>query len=303
MSDTITAAQLIDRTRRWVTGSRGTPLNRLQNAVDDTEVELQLSYDPGPVAANTYIGLDDEMLYVWEVTRGANTLAVSRGQLGTEAAAHAALAVVETSARFPRATIKDTLQDEIRAWPDDVFQVKSKILASAYGQGSFDLGVREGDFLNVFSVERSPSTRFTSWRVADRWTSVPFRVDRKMPRDVFPSGAALTLTRDIPSVGTIRVLYSAPFDVDDISDGDDVVDDWGLARSMCDIVPIGAAARLIQASENRRTDTEALGESRVAGEVPPSYQSQTAAALRRIADSRLRQEAMRLRGRYRFPSG
>lgn len=302
MTDTITCAQLIEKTRRWVNGSRGALLNRVSGATDAVQTEITVVDDPGPISTNTYVGLDDEMLYIWEVDRGAKTLTVSRGVLGTDPATHLDAAVIESGARFPRIAIKEALQDEIRSWPHDIFQVKTKALAASANQAAFDLGIRDSDFYNVFQVERSPILGRTTF-TADRWSSLPFRTARKMPRDVFPSGTALFMATRSWTPVTLRVMYSAPFDVDDISDDDDIVEDWGLARSMCDIPPMGAAARLVQASEILRTNTESLGESRIASEIPPSYQSQTATALRKLADVRIRGEAMKLRGDYPMPSG
>jgi hypothetical protein len=298
MSDTMTLAQLIDRTRQQVAGSRQAPLNRLAGAITFTDTEIAVAYDPGPIAERTYIAIGDEVAYVWEVDRGGKTLTVSRGQMGTEAQVHADLAVVETGARFPRAQIRNTLQEEIRSWPEDVFQVKAKVLAAASARGGFDLGVRSEDLRFVLEVLRSPRTIYNQ----GRWTRVGFSYERFMPRTSYPSGTAVFINERIDQAHSLRVVYAVGFEVDDIADEDDVVDDWGLTRSMCDIAPIGAAARLIQSAESLRTDTEALGESRIAAEVPPTYMSQTAAALFRIRDKRLREEAMRLRGRYPMPS-
>ncbi len=301
MSDSLTCAGLIEKTRLWLTGSRGIPLNRLDADVDATQTEVTVAYDPGPIAQQTYIAIDDEVLYVWEVDRGSKSLTVSRGQLGTEGATHTNLTEIETSARFTKAAIKGALQDEIRSWPDDVFQVKTRPIDLLVNEAAFDLGVRDSDFYFVFSIERAPVLNRTTY-VADRWSSVPFRTARQMPRDSFPSGTAIFLTTRVAEAKGLRVMYAAPFDVDDITDDDDCIDDWGLSRSMLDIPPIGAAARLIQASEIIRTDTEALATSRIASEIPPSYQSQTAVALRTVADRRIRAEAMKLRGRYPMPS-
>lgn len=301
MSDSLTCAGLIEKTRLWLTGSRGVPLNRLDADVDATQVEVSVGYDPGPIAQQTYIAIDDEILYVWEVDRGAKSLTVSRAQLGTDAATHTALTEVETSARFTKAAIKGALQDEIRAWPDDVFQVKTRPIDLTVNQAAFDLGVRDSDFYFVFSVERAPVLGRTTY-VADRWSNITFRTARLMDRNTFPSGTAIFLTGRSCEAVSARVMYAAPFDVDDIDDTDDCIDDWGLSRSMLDIPPIGAASRLIQASELIRTDTEALATSRIASEIPPSYQSQTAVALRTVADRRIRAEAMKLRGRYPMPS-
>lgn len=300
MPDTMTCAQLVSRVQRRVAGARNATLNRLTVAVDDEVVELVVDFDPGPIARQTFVALDNEMCFVWEVDRGAKTLTVERGALGTEAAAHDLGAIVEVGARFPRAVIRDAIQDEIRSWPEDVFRVKAVTLSSTtWGQGGYDLGIRDESLRFVLEALRSPLRNIAG----QRWSRVDFTVERGMDRVAYPSGCALFITdRNARSGGTVRIMAAIGFEVDDISDDDDVIDDWGLSRSMVDIVSLGTAARLLQDAEAVRTDTESLGESRLAAEVPPTYLTNTATALRRMADTRIRQEAMRLRSRYPMPS-
>lgn len=292
MADTITLGFLVQRCKRWLVGLHGQPLNRLQDAIDADVTEIVCSYSLAQLTTNTYVGIDDEIVYVWEANTGTKTLQVSRAQMGTEAAAHAQSAVIETMARYPQIAIKEALQEEIRSWPDNLYKVQSKHLEAAANQGALDLGVKDSALRRVLAVDRAPIPG------QHRWSKVRYRVDRGMPRDVVPSGVLLNLDSLSPSAGAVRVLVGRDFTTDDLDDSTDMVEDWGLARSMCDIPPMGVASRLIQAAELQRAETEALGESRIPAEVPATYRTQTAAALWRLRNQRLGEEANRLSAKY-----
>ncbi len=292
MSDTITVGQLVQRTQRWLVGLHGVPMNRLHDAVDETIDELKLSDALKMIQPGMYIGLGDEIVYVWETTVGNNTMVVSRGQSGTEAVPHPAGETIESSARFPRAAVKDALQEEIRSWPNSVYRPAAKMLDLPPGAGVIDAGLTDSRLLVDLALDRAPTVG------GGKWTPLTYRLDRLMDRDVFASGNALTIYNRESGGGRARFLYGAPFDVSELDDDLDVVDDWGLARTMFDIPPMGAAARLLQTREIIRTETEAMQESRIAAEVPPTYQTQTATTLRLAVARRLGEEALRLRRQY-----
>lgn len=297
----MTVGNLVEQARRWLIGAHGQPQNKLNLDIDAEATEIKVDYALGVLSAQRFIAIEDEILYVWEIQTGNQEATVSRGQLGTTAVAHEAGAAVESMSRFPRPFIKSALVDEVNSWPDGLYQVRSRDLEVGRDAGVVDLGLRDHAFSWVISVTRAPRES-SAWRNADRWAPLQFTVHRKMPRTDFSSGTALTLHQKLTESSRIRVLYAAPFTTENTDDSIDVVEDWGLEPTMLDIVPIGAAARLLHAREIQRTDTEALGETRVAAEVPPTHHTQTGTALRRFADKRISDEMVRLRGRYGTPS-
>lgn len=292
MSDTITVGQLVQRTQRWLVGLHGVPMNKLHDEVDEEITDLKLAYPIKMVQAGMYIGVGDEIVYVWEANQGTNTIIVSRGQSGTDATVHPAGETIESSARFPRAAVKDALQEEIRTWPDSVYRADSKMLDLPLGVNTIDAELTDSRLLVDLALDRAPSV------APGRWTPLTYRLDRLMDRDIYGSGNALTIYNLSGGGGRVRFLYGAPFDVSEMDDGLDCVDDLGLARTMLDIPPMGAAARLLQTREIIRTDTEAMQESRIAAEVPPTFQTQTATTLRLAVARRLGEEGLRLRRKY-----
>lgn len=292
MSD-LTVNDLVARTQRWLLGMHGQPLNRVKTAVALDDLEIEFDMPPEVLSDGTWVGIGNEIVYIWKVQVGPKRLEVSRGQMGTEATAHPVGEVIESASRFPRGAIIDALQEEIRSWPDTVYQVKARPFTLGAQDHVLDIG---RDVYAVIGALRSPVSGLT----AGRWTPLRYRFDPLMPKDVFPSGNVLTITDGLTSVraSQVRVLCALPFDVDDMAGTLLLEDDLGLAPSMFDIPPMGAAGRLLQTRELQRTDTEAMQESRLAAEVPATFETQTATALRLGTARRLGQEANRLRSKY-----
>lgn len=110
---------------------------------------------------------------------------------------------------------------------------------------------------------------------------------------VSETGNKIQLLVNIPSGTEIEFTYRAPF-VKATSLADDPVADCGLAESMLDIPPIGAAASLLRSTDGRRNQIQAQGDSRRAGEVQSTANLSTSAAMDREYKSRVQEEYARL---------
>ncbi len=294
-TDTLTVAQLVERTRRHLSGVEAAPLNVLSAELTATAETASLQYPLDAIQAGVYFAVDDEIIYVWGIS--GQDVVVSRGMLGTSAAPHASGALVESPTRFPRPIIKDACQEEVRSWPAKVFQVRSHTYALVAGTSIVDLGLADDEVVEILSVTRGPRDATVSY--ADRWKPVHTELLRFATIDGVDSETALQVQEPYDDVDvTLNVVWGAPFVADTADDGDNVVTEWGVPRSMLDIIPLGAAARLILAREAVRTDSDVMLESRQAEQVPPQFLTQTATALMRIRDRRLGEEAMRLRARW-----
>jgi hypothetical protein len=295
-TDTLTVAQLVERTRRHLATVEAAPLNVLSVAVGLSDLTAVMRYELGDIEDNVYIAIDDEILYVWN-TDDDRTVTVSRGMLGTSAAAHAVDAIVESPTRFPKPVIKDALQEEVRSWPDSIFRVSSVVGNRVLGTSIIDLGLDNDDLICVLGVDQGP--RLTTTSFEDRWSAAKFRLMRMSVAEGVESETAIQITGDYEQTDrTVNVLVGLRFEADTADDGDNVVTEWGVPRTALDIIPFGAAVRLLMGREAVRTEADALMESRVAEQIPPQYLTQTAVAFQRLRDRRLDQEAMRLRGRY-----
>jgi hypothetical protein len=283
-----TVAQLVAQVQRHLHGLSGRRLNKANAPLDADTTSFVLEFEPGEIHSGSFIAIDDEYCYVWEAHPNKQVV-VERGQLGTEAVAHA-VPIIEATNRFPKPAIKQALLEELRAWPDGMYKPRSKMLAIVGDQAVIPTGVPEYRMAMPLAVDRSPDST-----MGDRWTPLEFRLDRHLPS---PNQTQLTVY-DRSCIGhDVRFIYGERFDPEETGDDVDVIDDWGLLPSMLDIAALGAAARLVLGREIQRTDSDNATESRVDSAVPPMHQLQVANGLRAAADRRISAEISRLQGLY-----
>lgn len=294
VSDTPTVEELVHRTQRHLAGMAAAPLNRVASDISLDASVFSMQYSLETIVPQSMIAIDDEIVYVWEVN-GDKDLTVQRAMLGTEAAIHVAGDVVEAPTRFLRPAIKDAMQEEVRSWPDGVFQVGTTVVAQTMHESIVDLGFAEDEFLFVLDVLQGP--RGTQFSAQDRWRHVEFDVFRNFNGTA--SGSAVQINETYNEQDRdLLITVALPFVCDTVNDTDNVVTEWGVPRSVIDIISMGAASRLLMMHEAVRTETDAMQESRQHDQVPPQFITATAAAMRKWCNQRLVAEATRLRSRY-----
>jgi hypothetical protein len=302
---TVTVGTLLDLTREELVGDARAEFNLLGAAISSpitypTTAAITISNALGGITPGAYLGIDDELFYVWSTS--GNTATVTGGWFTTTATTHTAGSVVEVNPWFPRHRIRVNMQDEIRSWGPQVFAVKTTDISAVAGQRGYDLGaISPFYFVLRAQLDTTPLPGESS---DESWPDVAFYVLQQAPTSDFPSGNALVLGVDIWNqplfqVSTIHVTYAAPFDVDtSFSDTTDIVNTVGIDPSDLDIVRLGVRWRMLSAREVRRGLTESQAEPRTATEVPPMYLSQAAEAAKKLRDSRLADAQARLYAQY-----
>ena len=114
---------------------------------------------------------------------------------------------------------------------------------------------------------------------------------------VSETGNKIQLLVNVPSGTEIEFTYKAPF-VEATSLGDDPVDDCGLAATMLDLPPLGAASMLLKTTDSRRNQIGVQGDARRAAEVPPGANLSSSAILDREYKMRVQDEYARLVQRF-----
>lgn len=294
MSDTV--RELIAETQQMLRGMSRTTRNRLTNArdADDTDFTLDFTFEQS-IAADTFLVVDDEILYVWSVNSSSMTVVVERGAEGTTAAAHDAGATVYVNPRFARPSIRRALKEEIASWPRNVYRILQTQLAIPATGYAVDLGLAATDFIDVLEVRRVPTA-------GDPWRSVKFDLARDQTAADFASGHALFISELGLQGATVNVVYSAPFDLTTFDDTTNLVSTVGLSSRMTDIPPMGAAWRLLSGQEALRTAMEARGQHRPAEDVPAGATLRAAAGFKSFRDLRLQEEAGDLLARHGWRS-
>lgn len=280
---------LVEQTRRLLFGSHNQQLNKLGSTITAIATTITTTYNLNGAVAGSSICIGDELLYVWEAVPGTKTLTVSRGWLGTTPAIHTANDVIEINPRFSTPVIRQALQDELRSWPPEIFNVQSQDVLVGSDTRLIDMSTF-GKVIQVLRVTRPPTTTETAWR------RVTFRYERTTSDD-YPSGV-INLNAALSQATTFRVDAACPFAVDIFTDNIDLITQVGLAESMLDIAPFGAAARLLASKEVQRVSMAAQGDPRIATEVQSGTITTTSRSMRALRDKRFAEEALRLRNAY-----
>lgn len=286
-----TVSQLIEETRRLIYGSQRMSQNRLAGTgMTNSTPTLTLEFDVQDAVRGSILAIDDELMWVITSDPSSKLVTVMRGHLGTTAATHAVGAIIEVNPRFPRIYIKRTLQQEIDSWGTRLYKVTTQNIPFSSASRIYDLGI--SNFISVLDVKLSAYPGRTTRSSPYRWT-----VLRDMDTVEFASGSAFEFLGDYPTTGTVRIKVAQKFDVSSWTDATDV-ETLGIATSMLDIPPIGAAWRLMSAKEIGRTNMQAQPEPRRSEEVPAGHIASVAAQLKKLRDDRIDEERWTLMQRY-----
>lgn len=281
--------------RDWVAEARGMlmsgyqeEMNRLDVETDDTQVLVNLTYDPKAMSQGTVVSIDLEDMYVWNVA--ARQLTVERGFNGTTKTAHVAGSLVLVKPKFSPWRIFKAINDvlnELSAPDNGLFQVKIGDVAWNPVKGYYDL---PGNILAPLEVYYYDG--FSDIHPVRQWDFI-----RGQDPAVVASGQALRIWDGTPGAN-LRVLYKARFVTFANLDVD--VTTSGLHSEAWDIPPLGAAVRLVPPRDVKRTFSEAQGESRRGSEVPPGSSRQAVTGVAKIYEDRIAQERTTLQSKYPY---
>lgn len=289
-----TAQTLIHQCRREHLHSRD-QMNRLTTTLNTTDTTVTVDFDLTGISRDSIIGIDTELMYVWDVPVGTRNLTVQRGHGGSVAAAHTAGAIVRVNPRVSDFDILAAFNDELRALSArGVWRMRTVDLTSNASNAGYDLtGLTSADVVDVWEVRYKQPGATGDWPVLSGWT-----LARDLPTSDFASGMAL-MTSQAPYPGqTVRVRYISTLGLLTAAT-DDVETVTGIPGTAIDLLPLGAAISLTAGRGAARTDMRAQGDTRRAEEVSAGDTIQGISALRARYQQRVTEEARRLRRRYK----
>lgn len=286
-----TAADLIEETRSLLLSGIKDELNRLTTTVNTSATAIVVDFALAGIARGATIVIDLEAMYVWSAT--GSTATVQRAFAGTTAAAHTSGALIYVSPKWGSFRILQSLNEELASYSSPsigLFRVRTVDLTYSAARSGYDL-TSVTDLIDVLGVT---ATGYIAGEI-DEITH--YRVARNQVTGDFASGLALELYEGGNPGKTVRVAYSAPYTALSALT-DDVATVGGLHAQAHDIVPLGAAARLLAATESRRVTMDRQPEPRVAADVSVGAARQAAGGLLALRDRRLKEEASRLRASW-----
>jgi hypothetical protein len=288
-----TLADMIEETRGHLLSGARDELNRLSAAITTTgATTATLDFAVGGIARGAVLGIDLEQVYVWAAS-GTTISSMQRGYGGSTAATHLISSLVYVNPRFSAFRIFQAINEELASYSSPsagLFRVRTVDLTYSAARSGYDL-TAVTDLIDVLGVT---ATGYTAGEIAEieHW-----RVARSQVTTDFASGTALELFEGGYPGRNLRVAYAAPYTAL-AALGDDVAAVAGLHAQAHDIVPLGAAARLLAATEGRRATMDRQPEPRAAVDVPPGTARQAAGALLSLRDRRLKEESARLRAAW-----
>lgn len=292
-----TAADLVSEARRYLLPTAREPLNVLSGAHDASTGTFTFTYDITAITAGSYLSVDLEIVYVWSTTPASKTVTVQRAMQGTTAASHVDGTLVAVNPRFSDFSVLQAINadlDDLSSTSNGLWAQPETVVEFTYQpqmQG-YDLTALPSNFINILAIHYDTPGPWKLWPELRRW-----QLKRGMDVTDFPSGTALIVYDPGYPGRDVRVVVSLPF-THFTNLTDDTASVAGLASTMNDIPPLGAAARLSGVRETQRNQFEAQGDPRRATEVPTNSQIAGMRGLLSMRASRIKAESARLTNNY-----
>jgi hypothetical protein len=286
-----TVGTVVDRTVRQLMSGTVDERNKIVSSVTATSTSVAMLYDLGGIRPGGVIQVDNELMYVWEISAGSKSETVERGWNGTTAAAHAANAIVTVDPKFPRAQIIEAINAEL----DDL---------SSPVNGLFQIKTLELNYNGTWSMINLPTTDtiIDLVSVSLRYIATDYpkirrcRLIRDLPNDDFNSGYGIRFDEQVRA-GRMVVVYKAPF-TNVTSESQNIQNMTGLPTSCEDILMMGAQIRLVSPREVKRNFTESQGDTRRAEEVPFGSVTGSVNQIIRMRRDRIISESAKLKRQY-----
>jgi hypothetical protein len=183
------------------------------------------------------IEIGDELLWVDSVNPQTGELIVApygRGFRGTSAATHGVGDRVVSTPMFPRARVKQALNDAITAVFPDLFAVGQTTISWNPSRNTYDIPDHALDILSVTHSTVGPSKE---WLPVRR-----YRLDRNADPTEFSGGSSISIYERITPGRSVKIVYTKqPVRLDA---GDDF-SDTGLPASCEDVIRLGAQFHLV----------------------------------------------------------
>lgn len=231
------------------------------------------------------VEIDDELVLIktYDPTSGVVSvmgLANGRGAEGTTAAEHEIHALVTSNPAFPRARIKEAVNQTIAGlYPHLVVFAATEITYNA-AQVEYEMPAEADDVWYVTTKTIGPS------KVAR--PSVNWRFNAKARTDDFPSGKSIQILDAVVPGQPVRVVYAKP--PAPLAAGTDDITTTGYPERFSDLVVFGTCKRMLPALESARLQQQAIEATERAPLVPVTSASKTASLYASLYQERLEEE-------------
>lgn len=236
------------------------------------------------------VEIDDELILVKGYDRGSGVVQVmggpnGRGAEGTTPAAHSAQALITADPRFPRARVREAVNDVIQSlYPQlvvfETTEISNVSVVYEYGMPA--------DALDVWAVSNQLIGPTQVWTQGSN-----YRFNPTADTTAFPTGKSIQLFDAVTPGRAMLIKYTkAPSPL--VSGSDDFTTVTGLPERCVDLVVWGACAQLLPAYEAGRLQQSTVESTERAALVPPGSALKGAQYYMAMFQQRLEQERARM---------
>lgn len=299
----VTFAQIVDRVKQQLLGYTKDQASVSYLVAPMTATDTIINVDPGTAKALSrgIIEIDDEMILAnsFDYPSGVGTVLAGvngRGHAGTVATTHDVNAIVTSDPRFPRARIKEAINDTINGTYPDLWvfdQYEFPYLSARY-----EYPVPE-DADDVYKVVVNTIGPSGVWFPAQSWRFNPMAstTSGQVKPTPTPTGKTLQIYDRIVPGRNVRVSYTkAPSVL--VDNDDDFTATTGYPERYLDMIVYGAVWRLLPAYEAARLQQASVESTERAPLVPTSAASQASQYFLALYTKRLEEERTRLQRLY-----
>jgi hypothetical protein len=265
----------------------------------DTTISLGAGQTLGSIAPSAIVQVDYELMLVLSAPT-TTSITVQRGYLDSTAAAHNAGTLLTVNPRFPAVDVVKAINEDIDSLSSPslgLYQMLEVTLTYNPVLVGYDLpGVTPSSLIEIHEIRAQEYGPFQQWPLVPMSM---YKVQRNADTSIFPSGLALELYKPGYPGRPLRVQYKAAYATPLVNASDDVALVTGLHSQAHDIPVLGAAYRLMQFRELKRSFTEEQTEPRRAQEVPVGSSLTAMKGIMQHRSDRIGEEAARLNAMYR----
>lgn len=264
-----------------------------------TATDTTFTVDPETVTdlSRGLVEIDDEMILVKKYDRPTGTVTVmaglnGRGVDGTTAASHDIDAIVTDDPRFPRARIKEAINDTINATFPDLFVISEFEFTKIAARYEYPIPADAEGVLKVVYNTIGPSAVWppmTSWRFNPVASTTPGQV-KPTPA---PTGKSVQIYDFVVPGRAVRVTYwHKPSTL--VNDDDDFETVTGYPERYIDMIVYGACWRLLPAYDAGRLQQQSIEATERAPLVDVGSAAATSRYYMALYQERLQEERDRL---------
>jgi len=290
--------QLVSRVKQQLLGYTRDQASISYLTANMSSNALTFNVDPDTVTniSRGLVEIGDELLLVKSYDRASGTVTVippGRGAEGTSAAAHVTNDMVTDDPMFPRARIKEAINDTINGTYPDLWVFGEHEFPKIAARYEYPLPVEVEDVYKVTVNTIGPSAVWfplSSWR----FNPVASTTAGQVKPTPTPTGKTLQIMRDFVVPGrNIRVTYSKKPNTL-VGNSDDFEATTGYPERYVDLITYGACWRLLPAYEAARLQQSQIEATERAPLVPTGAGSQSAQYYLSLYQRRLQEERDRL---------